>query len=164
MANAGGTTSTSDSPESKAPQRQQWIGEMRVQIPPLERSLRTPNVSPTLVATTATYQPSCRTCSGVRALAFPRKAKIVFGEHNLARTHGPAYATPEVFAERWMPEQVRHDGGDGALPSWVHRAGKQPATLDSLDSRSYLAPIPKHRVPAALVCARRYLAFRCATR
>ena len=23
--------------------------------------------------------------------------------------HGPAYATPEVFAARWMPEQVRHD-------------------------------------------------------
>ena len=42
MANAGGTTSTKESPESKAPQRQQWTEEMRVQIPPLERSLRTP--------------------------------------------------------------------------------------------------------------------------
>src|SRR3954463_9622629 len=53
---------------------------------------------------------SPRTCSGVRALAFPRKAKIVFGEHNLARTHRAAITTPAYPAETWMPEQVRHDG------------------------------------------------------
>jgi len=53
---------------------------------------------------------SPRTCSGVRALAFPRKAKIAFGEYNLARTHRSADATPAHPAETWMPEQVRHDG------------------------------------------------------
>jgi hypothetical protein len=37
-------------PTSKAPQRQRWIGEMRVRIPPQECSLRT-DVSPILVAT-----------------------------------------------------------------------------------------------------------------
>ena len=51
MANAGGTTSSHDiGPTSKALQRPQGIGEMRVRSPPWESSLRTA-VSPLLVAT-----------------------------------------------------------------------------------------------------------------
>ena len=54
---------------------------------------------------------SCRTCSGVRALAFPRKAKIVSGGHNLARTHVSAGCASVALAARWTPEQVRGDAG-----------------------------------------------------
>ena len=51
MANAGGTTSSHDTgPTSKALQRPQGIGEMRVRAPPWECSLRTA-VSPLFVAT-----------------------------------------------------------------------------------------------------------------
>ena len=118
---------------------------MRVQIPPLERSLRTPTSRRSSSPRPTLFLPSCRTCSGI---------------------HRPAGTSVEAFAGQWTPEQVRGDGGGVRAPepnitanagrtTWFQSPGRgfesrlAERLVAQLDRAGNVRPTPRRREPSS---------------